>query len=73
MFSKLRKNCMMTYPIMSIGILIFAGYLLGVRVLPKNINLPQISGYIGAGILLNPAFIGPVLSRFSLKPAGEIN
>lgn len=42
--------------ILSIGLLIISGYILGE--LAEKINLPKISGYILAGILLNPDLLG---------------
>jgi Kef-type K+ transport system membrane component KefB len=46
--------------ILSIGILIFAGFILGE--LADKVKLPKISGYILAGILLNPDVLG-IMSR----------
>ena len=48
--------------VLSIGILIFAGYLFGE--LADKIKLPKISGYILAGILLNPDLSGIMSSQF---------
>jgi Kef-type K+ transport system membrane component KefB len=48
--------------ILSIGILIFTGYIFGE--LAKKIKLPKISGYIVAGILLNPDLIGIMSKDF---------
>ena len=48
--------------ILSIGILIFTGFLLGE--LASKIKLPKISGYILAGILLNPDLLGIMSSQF---------
>ena len=85
--------------ILSTGILIFTGYIFGE--IAHKIKLPKISGYILAGILLNPDLSGilsqdfvnntdplimgivigatlfheipgPVISKVSLKKAGEI-
>jgi Kef-type K+ transport system membrane component KefB len=48
--------------ILSIGILIFTGFILGE--LAEKIKLPRISGYILAGILLNPDLLGIVSEKF---------
>jgi Kef-type K+ transport system membrane component KefB len=48
--------------ILSIGILIFVGYLAGE--LAEKVRLPKISGYILAGILLNPDLSGIMSSEF---------
>jgi len=48
--------------ILSIGLLIFTGYILGE--LAEKIRLPKISGYILAGILLNPDFSGIMSGAF---------
>ncbi|WP_340114770.1 cation:proton antiporter [Maribellus mangrovi] len=48
--------------ILSIGILIFTGFILGE--LAEKIKLPRISGYILAGILLNPDLLGIVSDKF---------
>ncbi|WP_319590917.1 cation:proton antiporter [uncultured Draconibacterium sp.] len=48
--------------ILSIGLLIFTGYLLGE--LAEKIKLPKISGYILAGILLNPDLSGIMSNEF---------
>jgi len=48
--------------ILSIGILIFAGYILGE--IARKLMLPGISGYIVAGILLNPDLFGIMDSQF---------
>jgi len=48
--------------ILSIGILIFAGFILGE--LAEKIKLPRISGYILAGVLLNPDLLGIVSEKF---------
>lgn len=48
--------------ILSIGILIFAGYIAGE--LAEKIKLPKISGYIFAGILLNPDLSGVMSEKF---------
>ncbi len=48
--------------ILSIGILIFAGYIFGE--LAEKIKLPKISGYILAGILLNPDLLGVMSTDF---------
>lgn len=48
--------------ILSIGILIFTGFILGE--LAEKVKLPRISGYILAGILLNPDLFGIVSERF---------
>ncbi|WP_375583220.1 cation:proton antiporter [Cyclobacterium xiamenense] len=48
--------------ILSIGILIFSGYIVGE--LAQKIKLPKISGYILAGILLNPDVTGIMSSVF---------
>jgi len=48
--------------ILSIGILIFVGYIAGE--LAEKIKLPKISGYILAGILLNPDLSGIISSEF---------
>lgn len=48
--------------ILSIGILIFTGYLFGE--LAEKVKLPKISGYILAGILLNPDVSGIMSGSF---------
>jgi len=48
--------------ILSIGILIFTGFILGE--LAEKVKLPKISGYIIAGILLNPDFSGIMSDQF---------
>lgn len=48
--------------ILSIGLLIFTGYIFGE--LAEKIKLPKISGYILAGILLNPDLLGIMSSTF---------
>lgn len=48
--------------ILSIGILIFIGYIAGE--LAEKVKLPKISGYILAGILLNPDLSGIMSSQF---------
>ena len=48
--------------ILSIGILIFTGYIAGE--LAEKIKLPKISGYILAGILLNPDLSGIMSNEF---------
>lgn len=48
--------------ILSVGILIFTGYILGE--LAEQIKLPKISGYILAGILLNPDLTGIMSPAF---------
>lgn len=48
--------------ILSIGLLIFTGYILGE--LAEKIKLPKISGYILAGILLNPDLLGIMSDKF---------
>jgi len=48
--------------ILSVGILLFAGYVAGE--LAQKIKLPKISGYILAGILLNPDMLGIMTSEF---------
>lgn len=48
--------------ILSIGILVFTGYILGE--LAQIITLPRISGYIIAGILLNPDLFGIMSWQF---------
>ena len=48
--------------ILSIGLLVFTGYLLGE--LAEKIKLPKISGYILAGILLNPDLSGIMSNEF---------
>lgn len=48
--------------ILSIGILIFTGYIFGE--LAEKIKLPKISGYILAGIILNPDLTGIMSSSF---------
>ncbi len=48
--------------ILSIGLLIFAGYILGE--LAEKIKLPRISGYILAGIILNPGLFGIMSEQF---------
>ncbi|HYQ56658.1 MAG TPA: cation:proton antiporter [Draconibacterium sp.] len=48
--------------ILSIGLLIFTGYIFGE--LAEKIKLPKISGYILAGILLNPDLLGIMSVQF---------
>ena len=48
--------------ILAIGTLIFSGFLLGEAA--KKVKLPKISGYIFAGILLNPALFGIIPKTF---------
>ncbi|MCU4166259.1 cation:proton antiporter [Carboxylicivirga caseinilyticus] len=48
--------------ILSIGILVFTGFILGE--LAEKIKLPKISGYILAGILLNPDVTGIMHNEF---------
>jgi len=48
--------------ILSIGILIFTGYIFGE--LAEKIKLPKISGYILAGIILNPDLTGIMTTSF---------
>ncbi|WP_167611766.1 cation:proton antiporter [Maribellus sediminis] len=48
--------------ILSVGLLIFTGYILGE--LAEKIRLPKISGYIIAGILLNPDLLGIMSDDF---------
>ena len=48
--------------ILSIGVLIFAGYVMGE--LAEKVRLPKISGYIFAGILLNPDLSGIMTEKF---------
>lgn len=48
--------------ILSIGILIFTGYILGEIV--EKASLPKISGYIIAGIILNPYLFGIMSEQF---------
>jgi Kef-type K+ transport system membrane component KefB len=48
--------------ILSIGLLIFTGFIFGE--LAKTIRLPKISGYILAGILLNPDLLGIMSGKF---------
>ncbi len=48
--------------ILSIGVLVFAGFILGE--LAEKIKLPKISGYILAGILLNPDVTGIMNTDF---------
>jgi Kef-type K+ transport system membrane component KefB len=48
--------------ILSIGILIFTGFVLGE--LAEKVKLPKISGYIIAGILLNPDLMGIMSDQF---------
>ncbi|MEE4176289.1 MAG: cation:proton antiporter [Bacteroides sp.] len=48
--------------ILSIGLLIFTGYIFGE--LAEKIKLPKISGYILAGILLNPDLVGIMTNDF---------
>lgn len=48
--------------ILSIGILIFTGYILGELV--EKVKLPKISGYILAGLLLNPDVLGVMSTKF---------
>ena len=48
--------------ILSVGIVIFSGFLLGE--LAERIKLPKISGYIIAGLLLNPGISGIVSEEF---------
>ncbi len=48
--------------LLTIGILIFMGFLLGE--LATKISLPKVSGYIIAGVLLNPGLTGIVSNEF---------
>ena len=48
--------------ILSIGLLIFTGFIFGE--LAKKAGLPKISGYILAGILLNPDLLGIMSGKF---------
>ncbi len=48
--------------ILSAGLLIFVGYIFGE--LAEKIKLPKISGYIIAGLLLNPQLFGLMPSKF---------
>lgn len=48
--------------ILSIGLLIFTGFIFGE--LANKVRLPKISGYILAGILLNPDLFGIMSSKF---------
>ena len=48
--------------ILSVGLLIFTGFIFGE--LAKKIHLPKISGYILAGILLNPDLLGIMSVKF---------
>ena len=48
--------------ILSIGLLVFTGYILGE--LAQKIKLPKISGYILAGIVLNPDILGIMSNSF---------
>lgn len=48
--------------ILSTGLLIFSGYVLGEIV--ERVGLPKISGYILAGILLNPDLLGIINKQF---------
>ncbi|RKD91175.1 cation:proton antiporter [Mangrovibacterium diazotrophicum] len=48
--------------VLSVGVLIFTGYILGE--LAGKVKLPKISGYILAGILLNPDLSGIMSSDF---------
>ena len=48
--------------ILSIGILIFTAFILGE--LAEKVRLPKISGYILAGILLNPQLFGFMSEQF---------
>ncbi len=48
--------------ILSIGLLVFTGYILGE--LAQKIKLPKISGYILAGIVLNPDILGIMSNTF---------
>lgn len=48
--------------ILSIGLLIFTGYIFGE--LATKIKLPKISGYILAGIMLNPDLLGIMSTQF---------
>ncbi len=48
--------------ILSIGVLVFAGFILGE--LAEIVKLPKISGYILAGILLNPDVTGIMNADF---------
>ena len=57
MFNNIAMNL-----ILSIGILIFAGYIFGE--FAEKIKLPRISGYILAGILLNPQLTGVMSDGF---------
>lgn len=50
------------HEILTIGTLIFTGYIFGA--LAEKIKLPKISGYILAGILLNPDFSGLLTDQF---------
>jgi len=50
-------------PSLIIGIIIFLGFLFGELV--SKINLPRISGYILAGIILNPGLFGFIPGDFS--------
>ena len=48
--------------ILSVGVLIFSGFIFGE--IAHKIKLPKISGYILAGILLNPDLLGIMSSQF---------
>ncbi|WP_163715725.1 cation:proton antiporter [Mangrovibacterium lignilyticum] len=48
--------------VLSVGVLIFVGFILGE--LAKKAKLPKISGYILAGILLNPDLLGIMSPEF---------
>ena len=48
--------------VLSVGVLIFTGYILGE--LAGKVKLPKVSGYILAGILLNPDLSGVMSSDF---------
>jgi Kef-type K+ transport system membrane component KefB len=48
--------------ILVVGIIIFAGFLLGE--VATRLKLPKVTGYIGAGILLNPGITGIVPEGF---------
>ena len=48
--------------ILSIGLLIFTGFIFGE--LANKVRLPKISGYILAGILLNPDLLGIMSNKF---------
>jgi len=57
--------------ILTFGILIFVGYILGE--LANWIKLPRVSGYIIAGILLNPGLFGFVTPEFVVSTSLFIN